>query len=126
MNKTLNTLHNIRKTKIVCTIGPNSNKASNVEALFKSGMDIARINFSHGTDEEHVRDIETIRRAAKKLRIPVAILQDLPGPKDRTGNVREGGVLLKEGQDFILTTRQVLGDEKKVTIDWPEIGLTCR
>ena len=126
MNKTTNTLHKTGKTKIVCTIGPNSNKASSVEALLKSGMDVARINFSHGTHEEHARDIETIRKVARKLRMPVAILQDLPGPKDRTGNVREGGILLKEGQDFILSTRQVLGDEKRVTVDWPDLPMSVK
>jgi pyruvate kinase len=126
MNAAVKTLHNIRKTKIVCTIGPSSYEASRIQALIKAGMDVARINFSHGTYEEHARDIETIRKVAKKLRRPVALLQDLPGPKDRTGTVKEGGVGLKDGGDIILTSRQVLGDEKQVSIDWFDLPMSVK
>ena len=126
MNTTLKKSHNIRKTKIVCTVGPGSNKASRIQALLNAGMDVARLNFSHGTHEEHARDIETIRKVARKLRKPVALLQDIPGPKDRTGTVKAGGVRLQDGDHFVLTTRQVLGDEKQVSIDWAELPMSVK
>jgi pyruvate kinase len=110
-----------RRTKIVCTIGPSSNSASAIAELLKTGLDVARINFSHGTYREHARYISTIRRVAKQLGLPVAIMQDLPGPKDRTGKVKKGGIVLRSGDDFILTTRQVLGDEQQVSVDLPDL-----
>lgn len=109
-----------RRTKIVCTIGPSSSSAPVITELLKVGLDVARINFSHGTYKEHSRYINTLRLMAKQLGLPVAIMQDLPGPKDRTGKVKKGGVMLKAGDDFILTTRQVLGDEHQVSVDLPD------
>ena len=94
-----------RKTKIVCTIGPASESPQILEALIKAGMDVARLNFSHGTHEEHLRKIKTIRQIADRLKEPVAILQDLAGPKIRIGKVKEGGVELKRGEKFLLTNR---------------------
>ncbi len=108
-----------RRTKIVCTIGPSSNSAPVVAELLKAGLDVARINFSHGTYKEHARCINTLRLTAKQLGLPVAIMQDLPGPKDRTGKVKKGGVVLKAGDVFILTTSPVLGDEHQVSVDLP-------
>ena len=78
-----------QKTKIVCTIGPASGSASVIEELIKAGMNVARLNFSHGTLEEHAGYIRNIRKAASKLNTPVAILQDLAGPKIRTGKLRK-------------------------------------
>jgi pyruvate kinase len=126
MNTSSKSLVETRKTKIVCTIGPSSHTASRIRALIKAGMDVARINFSHGTYEEHARDIDTIRRVAKDMRKPVALLQDLPGPKDRTGAVKDGVVQLEEGSHFVLTTRQVLGDRKQVTIDWADLPMNVK
>jgi pyruvate kinase len=126
MNTSSKSLAEIKKTKIVCTIGPSSHEASRIRALIKAGMDVARINFSHGTHEEHARDIETIRRVARSMRKPVALLQDLPGPKDRTGAVKDGGVQLEGGSYFVLTTRQVLGDRKQVSIDWADLPMSVK
>ncbi|MGZ3460163.1 MAG: pyruvate kinase, partial [Archangium sp.] len=73
----------MRKAKIICTLGPSSDSAEVIEALIRAGMDVARLNFSHGTHEEHRRRVNLIRRASRKLGVPVAILQDIQGPKIR-------------------------------------------
>jgi pyruvate kinase len=111
----------MRKTKIVCTIGPVSNNPVTLQRLLHEGMNIARINFSHGNHREHARYIKTIRQVAQQIDVPVAIMQDLPGPKDRTGRVKKGMVMLKDNSEFTLTTRHILGDESGVSIDWKEL-----
>ena len=107
-----------RKTKIVCTIGPASESPEKMEALIRAGMDVARLNFSHGTQEEHLRKIKTIRQIAGRLEKPVSILQDLSGPKIRVGKVKEGGVELKKGEKFLLTNREIMGDERGATVNY--------
>jgi pyruvate kinase len=84
-------------------------------------MDVARLNFSHGTHEEHLRKIKEIRRLSDRLKRPVTILQDLSGPKIRVGQVKEGGIDLKGGERFILTNRKILGDEKGVSVNYPSL-----
>ncbi len=115
-----------RKTKIVCTIGPASEDPQKVEALIRSGMDVARLNFSHGTAEEHLRKIKTIRQMAERLEKPVSILQDLSGPKIRVGRVKEGGVELKKGEKFFLTSRELIGDERGVSINYAALSAEVR
>jgi len=110
-----------RRTKIVCTIGPSTSSPSIVKELLKTGMDVARINFSHGTHREHASYIKTLRQSAKQADLPLAIMQDLPGPKNRTGKLKRGTVELKAEADFALTTRQILGDEHKVSVGLPEL-----
>jgi len=110
-----------RKTKIVCTIGPASESPQILEALIQAGMNVARLNFSHGTHEEHLRKIKTIRQIADRLRRPVAILQDLGGPKIRIGMMKEGGGELKRGKEFCLTNQVVMGDETKATVTYPAL-----
>jgi pyruvate kinase len=110
-----------RKTKIVCTIGPASESPQTLEALIKAGMNVARLNFSHGTQAEHLRKIEYIREIANRLRWPVAILQDLAGPKIRIGKVKEGGAELRRGEKFVLTNRQILGDEKGASVSYSSL-----
>jgi pyruvate kinase len=107
-----------RKTKVVCTIGPVSESPQILEALIRAGMDVARLNFSHGTQAEHLRKIKTIRQIAERLEKPVSILQDLSGPKIRIGKVKEGGVELKKGEKFSLTNREILGDGRGVTVNY--------
>jgi pyruvate kinase len=111
-----------RKTKIVCTIGPSTSSASVIKELLQTGMDVARINFSHGTHKEHTSYIKTLRQTAKKADLPLAIMQDLPGPKNRTGKLRRGSIELKENADFILTTREILGDENRVSVGLPYLS----
>src|SRR4030043_1401695 len=113
----LDITHNpYRRTKIVCTIGPSTSSASMIKELLQAGMDVARINFSHGTHKEHASYIKNLRQAAKRAGLPLAIMQDLPGPKNRTGKLKKGAVELKENANFVLTTREILGDERKVSV----------
>ena len=99
-----------RRAKIVCTIGPACNTESMIRELMRTGMDVARLNFSHGTHEEHARVIERLRRAAAKEDRHLCILQDLQGPKIRTGRLRDRRpVVLKAGSQVTITPRNVLG-----------------
>jgi pyruvate kinase len=84
-------------------------------------MNVARLNFSHGTQEEHLRKIRTIRRMAERLKKPVAILQDLAGPKIRVGKIKEGGVELRRGDKFSLTNQEIVGDEKRASVTYPAL-----
>jgi pyruvate kinase len=107
---------NFRHSKIVCTIGPASSSPQMIDRLLGAGMDVARLNFSHGTHEEHARNFAMIRAASGKHEKPVAILADLQGPKIRTGALAGGGpVMLRAGQQFIITTAKVLGDSTRVS-----------
>jgi pyruvate kinase len=112
----------MRRTKIVCTIGPASASEKVLKSLIQAGMDVARLNFSHGDYAFHKRIIQKIRQIARRLRKPVAILQDLPGPKIRIGEVAENHVRLQSRRPFVLTTRPILGSELAVSVNYP--GLT--
>ena len=100
------------KTKIVCTIGPSSRLPSKLEGMIKSGMNVARLNLSHGAFEEHAENIRNIRRLASKARRMISIFIDLPGVKMRIGRLQNESVMLKKGDKVILTTRNVLGTQK--------------
>jgi pyruvate kinase len=105
-----------RHSKIVCTIGPASRSPKIIERLLNAGMDVARLNFSHGSHADHAQSIALIRAAAMKHQKPVAILADLQGPKIRTGPLAGGSpVLLRAGQRFVITTAKVLGDSTRVS-----------
>ena len=106
----------LRRTKIVCTLGPASQSEEKIEALVRAGMNVARINFSHGTRAEHAATMEIVRAVAARLGEPVAILQDLQGPKIRTGPLISGQpVELRTGQRFVLTTEAVSGTAERVS-----------
>lgn len=107
------------KTKIVCTVGPASCSPEMLERLVRAGMDVARLNFSHGTQEEHGRVIALLRQISRRLGKPVAVLQDLSGPKIRIGPVRSGPVVLEPGSLFTLTARKVPGDARTVSVSYP-------
>src|SRR5437773_131493 len=100
----------LRRTKILITLGPSSSSTQMIERLIRAGADAVRLNFSHGTFREHQEVILRVRNISKKLKRPIAILGDLPGPKLRTG-LNEGGnpVYLKQGTNVTLSTREVLG-----------------
>jgi len=105
-----------RHSKIVCTIGPASSSVRVIERLLRAGMDVARLNFSHGTHGEHVARIAMLRDAAMKQQKPIAILGDLQGPKIRTGPLaNKTPVELKTGQRFVITTAKVIGDANRVS-----------
>ncbi|MCJ7669871.1 MAG: pyruvate kinase, partial [Dehalococcoidia bacterium] len=110
-----------RRTKIVCTLGPATGSAVVIEQLIKAGMNVARFNLSHGTYREHARHIQTVRKLSHRLAIPIAILIDLPGPKYRTGKLKDGQARLKKGAQVILTTRQVKGDDGVIPINLPTL-----
>src|SRR5262245_23432469 len=92
-----------RRTKIVCTLGPASSSAALIERLIRAGMNIARLNLSHGTAHGHAQTLATVRRVAERLAVPVAVLMDLPGPKYRTGPLQGGAVVLTKGARLVLT-----------------------
>ena len=104
-----------RRTKIVCTIGPSS--AAIIEPLIRAGMNVARLNLSHGSYQEHARYLRTVRNTANRLQVPVAILMDFPGPKARTGSLKDGPVTLRKGAEVVLTTEPVEGDEKRLSVN---------
>ena len=112
----------MRKTKIVCTIGPATSSDKMIEGLMRAGMNVARLNFSHGDYNFHRRVIRKIRHLERKLGRPVAILQDLPGPKIRIGAVAGDRVRLQNRRPFVLTTRKILGTELAVSVSFS--GLT--
>jgi pyruvate kinase len=104
-----------RHSKIVCTIGPVTRTPRMIRKLIDAGMDVARLNFSHGTHEEHAENIAALHEAAMLMKKPIAILADLQGPKIRTGALAGGGsVALRTGQKFVITTAKVLGDSTRV------------
>jgi pyruvate kinase len=110
-----------RRTKIVCTIGPATGSAAVIEQLIRAGMNVARFNLSHGTYREHAHRIQTIRKLSQHLAVPVAVLMDLPGPKYRTGKLKDGQATLKKGAQVILTIRHVEGDGKVIPINLPTL-----
>ncbi len=108
----------MKKTKIICTIGPSSESEEILATLIKEGMDIARLNFSHGTREEHLKKIKLIRSLSDSIGRPVAILQDLGGPKIRVGILPKEGIRLEPGSLFTLTTRDIKGNNSAVSISY--------
>lgn len=112
----------MRKTKIVCTLGPSTDKEGILEQLILEGMNVARFNFSHGSHEEQGGRMEQLRKLREKCQKPVAALLDTKGPEIRLKNFKEGKVFLEEGQQFILTGREVEGDASQVTITYPQLA----
>jgi pyruvate kinase len=108
-----------RLAKIVCTIGPSSIAEGIIEQMARAGMDVARLNFSHGTHAEHRMAIERIRSVEVRIGKPIAILQDLQGPKIRLGTFVGGGVVLRRGDVFVLTTATVPGTAERASISYP-------
>ncbi len=109
----------MERTKILCTIGPVSSSPGVLKKLIQGGMDAARLNFSHGEPEEHLKTVKLIRKAARGLGQPVAIIQDLAGPKIRIGRFAQSPITLRRGAEFILTAKQVMGDQFKVSVNYP-------
>ena len=90
----------LKKTKIVCTLGPSSNTQETIEKMIKAGMNVARFNFSHGSHEEHKQRIDMVRAASKKLGVPVALLLDTKGPEIRLGKFKNGSIQMEAGNEF--------------------------
>jgi pyruvate kinase len=111
----------MRKTKIVCTIGPASDSPEMLEKLIETGMNVARLNFSHGSHDEHAMRIAAIRDAAEKLNKPVGILLDTKGPEIRTHDMENGELHLKTGQVIDISMTQVLGNEKEFSVTYEQL-----
>ncbi len=106
----------MRKTKIICTLGPATDPV--LPEIIKAGMNVARLNFSHGSHEEHKVRMDAVKAARRKLGMPVGIMLDTKGPEIRTKTYKDGKIEIVEGQEFILTTREVEGDENIVSITY--------
>ena len=111
----------MRKTKIVCTLGPSTDDEKVLRQLMLEGMSVARMNFSHGSHEEQKRRLDMVKKLREELGLPVAALLDTKGPEIRIGDVEGGKVELKAGQTFCLTTKEMLGNAEKVSITYKEL-----
>ena len=111
----------MRKTKIVCTIGPASESEEMLEKLMKAGMNVARLNFSHGDHAEHQARIDSIRRVSKRLGKTVAILLDTKGPEIRTHNMKNGGIELEKGTEVIVSMTEVEGTPEKFSVTYDNL-----
>ena len=110
-----------KKTKIVATIGPGSESPETLSALIGAGMNVARLNMSHGNHDGYRAQIAAIRSVAKGLAAPVAILQDLSGPKIRTGEYATERITIEAGQELVLTTEEVVGDARRISVNYPAL-----
>ena len=111
----------MRHMKIVATLGPASSSEDMIRKLVLAGADVFRLNFSHGTHEEHIKTATTIRKIEKEIGKPIAIMMDLQGPKIRIGVFEDGCVTLKSGEKFLLDTKQEFGNSRRVQLPHPEI-----
>lgn len=111
----------MRKTKIICTLGPASTNEEMLEKMLKAGMDVARVNFSHGTHEGHGKTIDLFRKVRDNLGLPAAVMLDTKGPEIRTRDFEGGKAMLKNGEFFTLTTENVLGNAEKASITYANL-----
>lgn len=108
----------MRKTKIVCTLGPSTDKDGVLRELMISGMNVARFNFSHGTHEDHKKRLENVKKYREELGLPIAAMLDTKGPEVRVRDFEGGKVFLENGKEFILTTRNIMGNEKEASVTY--------
>ena len=111
----------MRKTKIICTIGPACENEETLKKMCQAGMNVARLNFSHGTHEEHQNKIDMLRKVRDELNYPLAIMLDTKGPEYRIGSFLNGRSILKDGQTFTFTTDEVDGNENKVSVSYKQL-----
>ena len=111
----------MKKTKIICTLGPSSDTKEIIAAMADAGMNVARINFSHGTHEQHAKKIEMIKAVREEKKIPLPILLDTKGPEFRIKTFKDGKIFLKPGDLFTFTTDDVVGDQSKVSVSFADI-----
>lgn len=112
----------MRKTKIVCTIGPACNNEATLTQMALAGMNVARLNFSHGTHEDHQRNVDMLKRVRLELNIPLAIMLDTKGPEYRIGTFENGKETIKEGDTFTFTTRDIVGDSTIVSVSYKNLN----
>ena len=111
----------MRKTKIICTIGPASENEEILTRMCRSGMNVARLNFSHGTHAEHQVKIDLVKQVREKLGLPIAIMLDTKGPEYRIGTFKDKKISLSEGDEFIFTTDDVQGDKSRVSVSYKRL-----
>ncbi|MCL1982707.1 MAG: pyruvate kinase [Clostridiales bacterium] len=111
----------MRKTKIVCTIGPACESEETLRKMILAGMNVARLNFSHGTHEDHKLKIDRLKKLRKELDVPVAILLDTKGPEIRTGKLENGEAELVTGSEIVLTTEEITGNDKRVSVTYKSL-----
>lgn len=111
----------MKKTKIICTLGPSSESEAIITKMVKSGMNVARMNFSHGEHSEHLDRINIVRNVSKKLGVPVAVLLDTKGPEYRIGTFKNRAIFLNDGDDFIFTSKKVEGNQERVSVSYSGI-----
>ena len=111
----------MRKTKIVCTLGPATDDENVLRQMMLAGMNTARFNFSHGDYESHQKRIDMFKKVREEMGIPVAMLLDTKGPEVRIKTFENGKIILKSGQTFTLTTREIVGNEKIVSITYKKL-----
>ncbi|MBP8856043.1 MAG: pyruvate kinase, partial [Oscillospiraceae bacterium] len=111
----------MRRTKIVCTLGPSTDKQGVLREMLLSGMNVARFNFSHGTHEDHARRLNALKALREELNLPVASLLDTKGPEIRLRKFKDGKAELKTGQTFTLTTNDTLGDETGCSVTYKDL-----
>ena len=111
----------MRKTKIICTIGPACENEETLAKMCEAGMNVARLNFSHGTHEEHLQKIALVKKVREDLNLPIAIMLDTKGPEYRIRTFRDHKVTLEEGAEFIFTTEDVEGDETRVSVNYEHL-----
>lgn len=111
----------MRKTKIICTLGPASTKENVIKKMLETGMDVARVNFSHGTHEEHSKTIDLFRKVRDELGKAAAVMLDTKGPEIRLRDFENGRVVLNAGETFTLTTEDIMGNEKKAAITYEDL-----
>ncbi len=111
----------MRKTKIICTIGPASENEEILTRMCRSGMNVARLNFSHGTHEEHQKKFDLIKQVREKLELPIAIMLDTKGPEYRIGTFKDGKVKIEDGAEFTFTTEDIEGDETRVSVSYKRL-----
>lgn len=112
----------MRKTKIVCTIGPASTDEQIIRDMCKAGMNVARLNFSHGTHEDQQKKIDIIKKVREELNLPIAVMLDTKGPEYRIKTFKDGKVELKNGDKFIFTTNEVEGSKEKVSVSYKKLN----
>lgn len=111
----------MRKTKIIATIGPACEDEKVLKEMCLAGMNVARLNFSHGDEEDHLRKIALVKKVREELRMPIAILLDTKGPEYRIRKFDGGKITLEEGDTFCFTTEQILGDKNRVSVNYPDL-----
>ena len=111
----------MKKTKIVCTLGPASSSEEVIEKMLKNGMNVARFNFSHGTHDYHKELMETVKRVRNRMKVPVGLMLDTKGPEIRIGEMENGACEIVKGGEFIITTLDMIGTSERAPISYKDL-----